>query len=163
MTKRISRSGENKTITPADLLSQTVTTESGCMEWQRSRNSYGYGTITYKGIAHRTHRLMASLVYGFPSDGMLAMHSCDNPPCINPDHLRWGTHKENMAEKKAKNRSTKSRGEDRYNAVLTVDAVKIIRKMSADGAKVKQIAETLGYSRGAIAPVVYGWTWKHVQ
>jgi hypothetical protein len=163
MTYRISRSGENKTITPADLLSATVTTESGCMEWQRRRSPRGYGEIFVGNRKHRTHRLMTFLIYGLPEANQHALHSCDNPPCINPDHLRWGTHAENMAERDAKNRHQTPSGEAHWNASITADQVKIIRKMWADGAKVKQIADTVGCSRGVVAPVVYGWSWKHIQ
>ena len=163
MSNRISRSGENQTLTPADLLSATITTETGCMEWQRRRSPTGYGEVGAGGRKYRTHRLMTFLVYGLPKPGDHALHSCDNPPCINPDHLRWGTHQENMADRVTRKRGASNKGEKHYFAKLNEDKVKLIRIMSANGATLKEMADYFGCSSGAIAGVKFNRTWTHVK
>lgn len=84
----------------------TIQTESGCWEWQgfRHKPPRHYGSTSYRGKNVRAHRLMYKLIKGQIPAGMVVMHSCDNPPCINPDHLKLGTHLENMAECRAKGR-----------------------------------------------------------
>lgn len=42
--------------------------------------------------------MLLELVTGEESDGRFALHSCDNPPCVNPAHLRWGSHADNMTD-----------------------------------------------------------------
>ena len=77
-----------------------------CWLWTAARLAYGYGRFSVGSGLHRlaTH---AALEYdGKPRpDGMHALHSCDNPPCVNPAHLRWGTNAENRAESISKGRS----------------------------------------------------------
>ena len=73
---------------------------TGCWEWQGRRDRWGYGRIT---IAHRrysVHRLSAALFLGFDLTSPLhILHRCHNPPCFRPDHLRPGTHHENMRDR----------------------------------------------------------------
>lgn len=82
---------------------------SECVETTNSRNKAGYGQC----LAHRhgrkiylTHVLAWIDANGrLPEDGMKILHSCDNPPCVNPEHLREGTQAENNQESVAKGRS----------------------------------------------------------
>ena len=79
-------------------------TESECWEWRGNRFHKGYAQIRYQGKTRSGHRLAYETWVGPIPEGMLIMHICDNPPCINPDHLRVGTNDENMADMLAKNR-----------------------------------------------------------
>lgn len=72
-----------------------------CWIWEGSRNALGYGNIGRGGRGAgnvSTHRAAWELTYGSVPDGKYLLHSCDNPPCCNPAHLRLGTAVENNAE-----------------------------------------------------------------
>ena len=84
-------------------------TESGCWEWAGARNDKGYGQVgTVQGTmyAHRVAYEGATADYLVTNnkEGDQILHSCDNPPCVNPAHLSRGTHADNMADMKAKGR-----------------------------------------------------------
>lgn len=69
-----------------------------CWEWQGTRNPQGYGGVRHDGVNWRAHRLSYVLHKGPIPDGLLVLHSCDNPPCCNPSHLRTGTYADNMLD-----------------------------------------------------------------
>lgn len=91
-------------------------TEGGCWEWRGSRNDLGYGLLSHRGLGlkvARVHRLMLEISQGPFAADLHVRHKCDNPPCINPDHLETGTHADNMNDVALRERSgtsTKSRG-----------------------------------------------------
>lgn len=89
-----------KDWTVAEVLADTgwTVTESGCWEWNGSVTEKGYGLISIarRGlVGARVHRVMYELHVGPIPDGHLIRHKCDNPPCINPDHLEPGTPADN--------------------------------------------------------------------
>lgn len=82
-------------------------TDSGCWEWKGSRNDRNYGLLGmvrrgFKGA--RVHRLMYELKIGAIPEGIIIRHKCDNPPCVNPDHLEPGTDADNAEDMKARGR-----------------------------------------------------------
>lgn len=78
--------------------------ENGCWVWQKFRHAKGYGGTYFRGRTDRTHRVMWMLVNGEIPKGKLVCHTCDNPPCCNPDHLWLGTIWENGQDAKRKGR-----------------------------------------------------------
>lgn len=77
------------------LLTMRGITTTGCWEFFGLRNRQGYGQIRADGRNWGVHRLMYTLTNGPIPDGLFVLHSCDNPPCFNPDHLRVGTTQQN--------------------------------------------------------------------
>lgn len=89
-----------------------------CWIWMASKNSDGYGNVWAKGKCLKAHRLSYQLFKGDIPIGKEICHSCDNPSCVNPDHLWVGTHKENMNDMVNKKRTLY--GEQRKNNKIPV-------------------------------------------
>lgn len=82
---------------------------TGCWLWTGSLNNKGYGKINRRGKTGYAHRAALAFVSPPPHPKLFALHQCDMPACVNPDHLKWGTQAENMAECVARGRQ--ARGE----------------------------------------------------
>lgn len=76
----------------------TVSPDTGCWLWEGSKHQNGYGWIKAFGNVVLVHRFSYELHKGPIPAGLEILHSCDVKHCVNPDHLRAGTHAENMAE-----------------------------------------------------------------
>jgi hypothetical protein len=85
-------------------------TEAGCHEWTSVRHKFGYGILQMippSGGRQRrvlAHRLAWAYEHDEDPGDSLILHSCDNPPCVNPEHLRPGTHADNSADKVSRGR-----------------------------------------------------------
>lgn len=79
--------------------------ESGCWLWRGWRNHLGYGEMTVQGKGWRAHRLSFTLFKGKIPPGIDICHTCDNPPCVNPDHLWLGDQKANSRDIVVKGRN----------------------------------------------------------
>lgn len=78
---------------------------SDCIVWTRGVNEKGYGKLMLDGRSVRAHRVSWLLKHGsWPPAGLCVLHRCDNPPCVNPDHLFLGTHKDNVHDAMRKGR-----------------------------------------------------------
>jgi len=82
----------------------TIRTETGCVVWTGAKTDKGYGLIEVKGKTRRAHRVAYETFKGEIPAGLLILHRCDNPSCVNPEHLRTGTQVDNMQEMVAKGR-----------------------------------------------------------
>lgn len=108
------------------------------------------------------HRLSYELAHGPIPEGMMVLHKCDTPRCVNPAHLRLGTHEENMRDmvRKARSATNKFIGEASGKAVLTEDKVRYIRSSPLRNV---DLARELGVSVNCVRGVRIGRTWKHVE
>ena len=79
-------------------------TAEGCLPWLAGKGNYGYGTIWHGGKYQPAHRVVYELTVGPIPEGLLLLHRCDNPPCVNPSHLFPGTHQDNADDKMRKGR-----------------------------------------------------------
>ena len=91
--------------------------ENGCLIWPKGKTSDGYAQVYIRGIyGNRANRIMLELKLKRKiKDGFLACHTCDNPVCINPEHLWEGTNYHNMKDKQDKRRAKGAhKGEEHY-------------------------------------------------
>ena len=80
------------------IMQRIIVTEAGCWEWQGTKLPSGYGTISVDAKRVYVHRAMCEEAHGPIPQGLFALHSCDNPPCCNSEHLRIGTPKDNTRD-----------------------------------------------------------------
>lgn len=80
------------------LLARRVLTPSGCWEYDGCTDGTGYGRLWFGGTQIRAHKLAVAAWHGPIPAGVDILHSCDNPPCFNPAHVRPGTVSENLSE-----------------------------------------------------------------
>ena len=83
---------------------QIATTPAGCWEFTGPRANYGYGKVGFADGMRAAHRISWEHHNGPIPVGMLVLHRCDNPPCVNPEHLWIGTQADNMRDMVAKGR-----------------------------------------------------------
>lgn len=133
---------------------------SGCIEWLGARSCEGYGYFNTGTGKSMSHRFSYDYFVGTIPDSLCVLHSCDNPPCINPTHLFLGTRIKNNADRDSKSRQ--SRGEGCPLSILTeVDVLEIRRKLAA-GVPQPILAAEYHVSRGAICGINIRRTWKHI-
>ena len=142
---------------------------TGCWEWQGTlRNGYGRMIVGSRTDGTRrsesAHRVSYMLNYGGIPDGMDVCHKCDNPCCINPEHLFVGTRKDNIADREAKGRNIVPIGEEHVNAKLSKKKVKEARqKRFLYHTKYIDLAKEYGVCKRTIMDAVKGRTWKCVS
>jgi len=85
-------------------------TENGCWLWKQARDKDGYGSFKFKRKVYRAHRFSYMLYKGEIPDGMMVLHKCDIPNCINPEHLFLGTAKDNAQDAAKKGRIGNRKG-----------------------------------------------------
>ena len=133
-----------------------------CWEWTGTIENHGYARIGAGENRKLAHRLCWEIVYGPIPDGMCVCHKCDNPGCVNPNHLFLGTQLENMQDREQKGRT--ARGSANGKAKLNAEQVKEIRKRyQAGGITYKQLGLDYEVSKEAIQGIVKRRRWTWVQ
>lgn len=145
----------------------TISDLDQCWEWKLGVDKDGYGVASFNARPVRAHRLAYYFTHGkWPE---LTRHTCDNPPCCNPNHLLDGTAKDNSRDMVDRGRS--AQGENHGHSKLTTAEVAVIRRTGilfktgsgkGSGFSQKALASKYGVSRRVIKLILEGEAWKHV-
>jgi hypothetical protein len=131
-------------------LSKVRRLPSGCWEFTGFVVD-GYGRFWFEGRPQLAHRVSWKLFKGPLPDDVDLLHGCDNPPCVNPEHLSPGTHLDNMEDSARKGRQRKK---------LTDE---LVREIRASTESARAIARRLGLTHEAVGKVRRGKSWRHVE
>lgn len=140
---------------------------SGCWIWLGACNSWGYGTVGYKGGNKNASRVAWMVTHGdITEPGIDVLHTCDEKLCCNPAHMYLGTDKDNSRDRVVRGQQPK--GERVHFAKLTEAQVREIRRLHVPGRRLqaggntKELAKKYGVQPGMITAITSGRTWKHV-
>ena len=122
----------------------------------------GYAQVKHNGTKMHAHRKAWIVAFGPIPKGLDVCHRCDNPPCINLDHLWIGTHAENMADAARKNRMVSPKGSKQHASKLVETDIPFIRSLSGNMRQV-DIAAAYGVSQQVISKVINRKHWRHVK
>jgi hypothetical protein len=139
--------------------------DRGCWEWGGARNEHGYGQTAIKHyLQMKAHRLSWMIHHSIIADEVCVLHKCDNPPCVNPDHLFIGTKKDNMQDcsRKGRVRYILRRGESNECAKLTDKKVAEARRLYASGDSLRSVAQRYGVNSKTMSRAIHGLQWAHV-
>lgn len=136
-----------------------------CWTWKGCRDNKNYGQVRWGGKIQLAHRVSWEIHNGPIPKGMNALHRCDNPPCVRPDHLFLGTLSDNTRDCIAKGRfgEARVRGETHHQAKLTDSDVVAIRDLRQQGLSCAEISRRIKIvTKSTIERVCNGANWKHL-
>lgn len=134
-----------------------------CWLWVAGKDGCGYGTVMFRGKVHRAHRVSYILHVGEIQPGMVILHICDNPACVNPDHLRLGTQADNVKDCETKGRGNHPAGENCGKSKLTLEQVRLIRSLHREGKRTyAELAKEFKTSKSNIGYILSGDTWREM-
>lgn len=142
--------------------------EKECWLWIGNIGANGYGQLSIKNKTISAHRLSWTLNYGPILDGLFVLHECDNPPCVNPNHLFLGTNKDNILDAIAKGRLNPLGKSNLslylYKAKVHENQVREIRQKYSQGlVTFRMLAREYKVSKKTIHRIVRYKTWKNVE
>lgn len=133
-----------------------VGSDDECWEWTGGKNDERYGYMRVGIKSEKAHRLSYQWLIGPIPKGKILMHTCDNPSCVNPYHLRVGTQLDNVRDMMEKGRNVTR------TQKLNKEQVLEIRHRYACGETQQALADEYGVGVTAISKIVNRKTWKHI-
>lgn len=138
-----------------------IRSEAECWPWKGDLGTGGYGVFFYAGRRRGAHELALSFTTGEKRHPDLeTCHSCDNPVCCNPAHLRFDTRQSNVDDMRDRDRNIYG-SRSRFTK-LTESQVLLIRERRALGARQTDLARDFNISVAAVSAIVRGQNWQHV-
>jgi len=132
-----------------------------CWVWMGGKSSKGYGKFDPKCGEQLAHRYSYALFTNkIISKELCVCHHCDNPSCVNPNHLFLGTNQDNVNDKTNKNRNGAPKGELHHNSKLTEENIKFIRNSQLSH---RQLALLFNTPKSNITSIKNYKSWKHIQ
>jgi len=145
-----------------------------CWEWKGGKYPNGYGRFWLRGVGVGAHRIAYLINTGIDPVGLVVCHKCDNPSCVNPDHLFLGTYSDNTRDMIKKGRWSPAPPENRnpvqgdrhYRSKFTDDDIRDIRKFYDHGSRgrgIRALAKRYNVRPNTIYSIVHNLTWKHID
>ena len=131
--------------------------EDDCWEWIGGKDAYGYGAVRIGNKSQKAHRIALVLSGVKEEVTMDCCHACNNPGCVNPKHLRFGTRKDNFKDKEVTGAGKGSRNNMAKLNEVSVDA---IRKSYLDGKSQYEIAREFNVSQPTVSMIVTRKIWR---
>lgn len=136
---------------------QYVEKSDGCWLWRGSKNEKNYGQMSVNSKPRLASRVSWQVHYGDIPKGLNVCHKCDNPPCVNPEHLFLGTQQDNVTDMMLKGRiKNDHKIGSRHNVKLTESQVLEIRASSESGVS---LAARFGVTKTTISDVRTRKSW----
>lgn len=145
-----------------------VSCGDGCWEYPGASVKGGYRSVKVHQRRVLAHRFAWENMNGPVPGGLIVMHTCDNPPCVRPDHLRLGTQLDNIGDMVAKGRNrtggAKTAGSANGQAKLTPDQVRAIRSAYLPRVRsLSMLAREFGVSVSSVHEIVSGRRWRTIE
>lgn len=135
------------------------TNQKGCqLVTSHKPDKFGHIRMKIEGEQVFLHRFLYEKTYGKIEEGLVIRHKCDNPNCMNINHMEKGTHFDNVQDRVARGRSAK--GKNNGRAKLTEDDVRKIKKDTIHTNP--ELAKMFNVDKSAIRSIRIGKTWKHI-
>lgn len=133
-----------------------------CWIWQGHLH-HGYGRFSIKCKSYIASRAAYILFKGKIPDKLYVCHSCDNPACVNPEHLWLGTDKDNAQDSVIKGRNYYKKGENHPKAILKNEQVIIIKNKLKNKETITKISKEMNIAFETVKSIKKGKIWKHIQ
>jgi hypothetical protein len=134
-----------------------------CWIWTGNKPDGRYGHFSVNGKTVKAHRWFYEFIHEPIPEELLVRHKCDNPQCVNPDHLETGTASQNTQDMHKRGRGADRRGIKHPLVKLTEADVREIRRLKACGHTETFLSMRYGVGRSQIGKIVHRINWKHIE
>ena len=138
--------------------------ENLCWNWNGTKDKGNYGVLYHNKKALKAHRISYEIYYSEPLNELHCLHKCDNPSCVNPNHLFSGTNSDNVRDKIEKGRcfTGNQKGSKNGFSKLIEKEVIEIRNLYHIGISKNELSKRYNVHRSNIHYIVTNKTWTHL-